>query len=357
MGDDGSFKRKDAAWRNWISRDPDAKFPPEADRYQLYVAYACPWASRTLMTRAMKGLEDAIDVTVVMPVWKKTKPEDPEDKHTGWVFADPDGEPYKNSIGLGGPFPASLPGNEPDPIFNARSVRDLYEKVGDTDGKYTVPLLFDKKLGTIVSNESSDIIKMLNSEFNDFAKNPDLELNPVELQDAMEEVDSWIYPNINNGVYRSGFAKSQGAYDKAIADLTEAFDRLENILSQQRYIAGDKFTLSDIRLFVTLVRYDEVYHTYFKTNTRSITETPVLLNYVREVYQMPGVKETVNMEQIKMHYYCSHPDLNKYSIIPRGNDFESLLQMPHNRDQWFAKKNKRFNDSWNMEEEKKEQTQ
>jgi glutathionyl-hydroquinone reductase len=354
MGADGSFNRRDAAWRDWISRDEDAKFRAEPSRYHLFVAYACPWASRTLMARSMKGLEDVISTTVVMPVWKKTRPDDPEDKHNGWVFADPDGAPYKNTIGLGGPFPAILPENAPEPFFNAKSIRELYERAGDTDGKYTVPILWDKKTNTIVSNESADIIKMLNSEFNEFAKNPDLELNPEELHDAMEEVDSWIYPNINNGVYRCGFAKSQEAYDEAIEDLTEAFDKLEAILAQQRYIAGDKFTLSDIRLFVTLVRYDEVYHVYFKTNTRSITETPVLLNYVREIYQMPGVKETVNMKQIKMHYYCSHPDLNKFSIIPKGNDFEGLLKMPHNRDSMFTKKRMITNDSNVAEEEKKE---
>ena len=156
-----------------------------------------------------------------------------------------------------------------------------------------------------MSNESSEIIQMLNSEFNEFAKNPDLDLNPVGMMEAMHDVDSWIYPNINNGVYRCGFAKSQGAYDKAIVDLTDAFDKVEKLLSGQRYVAGDKFTLSDIRLFVTLLRFDPVYVVYFKTNTRSVAQSEVLLNYCREIYQMPGVKETVNMNQIKTHYYCS----------------------------------------------------
>lgn len=298
-----------------------------------------------------------IPVTVVMPVWKKTK-DDPNDHHTGWVFADPNGEPYRNSIGLGGPFPASYPENEPEPFYNAKSVRELYERAGDKDGKYTVPILWDKKKNTIVSNESADIIKMMNSQFNAYAENPDQELNPEDLQATMEEVDSWIYPDINNGVYRCGFARSQEAYDKAIIDLTEAFDRLENILSNRRYIAGDRFTLSDIRLFVTLVRFDEVYLVYFKTNTRSIADSPVLLNYVREIYQMPGVKDTVNMEQIKLHYYCSHPDLNKFSIVPKGNNFEALLQEPHNRDKLFSinpRKRPAEEDSAMMKEEKKEQ--
>lgn len=175
---------------------------------------------------------------------------------------------------------------------------------------------------------------MLNSEFNDFAANPDLDLYPEnkDLQDKINSVNEWVYPNINNGVYRCGFAKSQGAYDTAIADLTEAFDRVESILVKQRYIAGDQFTEADIRLFVTLVRFDEVYIVYFKTNTRSVANSPAILNYMREIYQMPGVKETVNMEQIKAHYFCSHPELNYYSIIPKGSDFISLLEQPHNRD-------------------------
>lgn len=142
MANDGAFKRADAAWRKWISKDDGAEFPPEAGRYHLYVAYACPWAHRTLITRALKGLEDCISVTVVMPVWQRTKPDDPEDQHCGWPFANPDGKPYPNSIGLGGPFPASYPENEPEPVYGCKSVRELYEKANDTDGKYSVPILW-----------------------------------------------------------------------------------------------------------------------------------------------------------------------------------------------------------------------
>jgi putative glutathione S-transferase len=251
---------------------------------------------------------------------------------SGWTFADPDGKPFANSIGLGGPFPSSYPENKPDPFLGAKNVREIYEKVGDKDGKYTVPILFDKKLKTIVSNESSEIIQMLNSKFNKFSSVPELNLAPEELKEAMDEVDAWIYPNINNGVYRCGFAKSQQAYDGSIEDLTAAFDRLEELLSNQRFIAGDQFTLSDIRLFVTLLRFDEVYVVYFKTNTRTVMNSPTLLNYCREIYQMPGVADTVNMAQIKEHYYCSHPDLNKFSIIPKGPGFEKMLKEPHNRD-------------------------
>jgi putative glutathione S-transferase len=354
VDESGALRRREAAFRNWISRgtyvrssmrikhpsslshaflasDDGAKFAPEKDRYHLFVAYACPWAHRTLMARALKGLEDVIDITVVHPIWQATKPE--TDDHVGWIFGNPNGEKLRNTAGLGGPFPASFPGNDPNPLFETRSVRDIYERAQDTDGKYSVPILWDKKHNTIVSNESSDIIRMLNSEFNEFAKNPDLDLYPEHLRDAIEVVNAWVYPNINNGVYRCGFATSQQAYDKAIDDLTIAFDRVDEILQKQRYIAGSQLTEADIRLFVTLVRFDEVYQVYFKTNTRCVATTPSILNYCREIYQMPGVSKTVNMEQIKAHYYCSHVDLNRWSIIPRGPDFVKLLEEPHNRDE------------------------
>jgi len=332
LGEDGSFKRQDAAWRSWISKEEGAKFPPEDNRYHLYVAYACPWAHRALITRAVKGLEKVISVTIVMPVWQRTKPEDKDDKHSGWVFADADREAYPNTAGLGGPFPASLAENEEEPEFGVKTVREFYERANDKDGKYTVPILWDKKNKTIVSNESSEIIRMLNSEFNEFAENPDVDLYPDDMIKNIEAANEWIYSTINNGVYRCGFATSQKAYDAAIEELTASFDRVEDILSRQRYIAGDKFTLADIRLFVTLLRFDEVYVVYFKTNTRTVASSPNMLNYLREIYQMPGIKETVNMDQIKTHYYASHPDLNRWSIIPKGCDFVALLEKPHDRD-------------------------
>lgn len=327
---DGAFKRTDAAWRNWISREEGAEFAPEKDRYHLYVAYACPWAHRTLMTCALKGLGDTISTTVVHPVWQTTKPG--VDEHRGWVFGNPDGEEFRNTNDKGGPFPASYPGNELEPFFGAKSVRELYDKADDTDGKYSVPILWDKKLNTIVSNESSDIIRMLNSEFNEFATNAELDLYPEDMVDDIEAANDWIYPALNNGVYRCGFATTQEAYDEAIEELTEAFDKVDSVLQKQRYIAGDKPSLADIRLFVTLLRFDEVYQVYFKTNTRSVTHTPSILNYCREIYQMPGVADTVNMEQIKYHYFCSHVELNALSIVPRGNDFEKLLKEPHDRE-------------------------
>jgi putative glutathione S-transferase len=178
----------------------------------------------------------------------------------------------------------------------------------------------------------AEIIRMLNTEFNAFARNPDIDTYPEDMRDAIDKVNEWVYPTINNGVYRCGFAKTQPAYDTAITELTESFDRIDQILQKNRFIAGDRFTEADIRLFVTLVRFDEVYAVYFKTNTRSCIRTPSILNYLREIYQMKNVKDTVNMEQIKAHYYCSHPVLNHYSIIPRGPDMLSLLEEPHNRD-------------------------
>jgi glutathionyl-hydroquinone reductase len=315
-----------------FSLEPGAQFPPEKDRYHLFVSYACPWAHRTLITRSLKGLHDTISVTVVHPIWQKTRPG--QDEHAGWIFGRPDGTSIANSEGRGGPFPACYPENEPNPFFPSDSIRDVYEHVNDQDGKYSVPILYDKKLDTIVNNESADIVRMFNSEFNEFATNPDLDLYPDDatLRAVIEEVNSWIYPNINNGVYRCGFAKSQIGYDQAIADLTQAFDKVHQILSKQRYIAGSRFTEADIRLFVTLLRFDEVYAGYFKTNTRSVVHCSPLLNYCRDIYQMPGVAETVYMEHIKLHYYCSHPALNTFSIVPKGIDFISMLEQPSDRD-------------------------
>lgn len=316
----------------WHHSDEDSVFKPEKNRYHLYVAAACPWAHRCLMVRSLKGLEDCISVTIVHPTWRKTRPDDPNDMHNGWFFADPEGEPFRNTTGLGGPFPAHFEGCEPDPIHGFQFVRDIYEYAGDKSGTRSVPVLWDKKTDTIVSNESSEIIRMLNSEFNEFAtKNVDLDLYAPEDRDVIDAVNEWVYPTINNGVYRCGFAKSQQAYDIAIDELTKSFDRIDEILQRQYYIAGDHLTEADIRLFATLLRFDEIYVVYFKTNTRSVASTPSILNYCRRIYQTPGIVETCNMEQIKFHYYTSHPALNKWSIIPRGANFEDLLKQEPER--------------------------
>ena len=308
-----------------------AKFAPEPNRYHLYIANACPWAHRTMMARAIKGLEDVISYTAVHPIWKYTRPDIEGDEHRGWVFANPDDEPFSNTAGLGGPFPPVFHGNEPDIVNNCGSIRDLYEKAKDTIGKYTVPVLWDKKLQTIVSNESSEIIRMFNKEFNEFAKYPGIDLYPDNMKKRIDSLNRWIYPTFNNGVYRCGLASTQEKYMKSVTQMTASFDKIEEILKHNRFIAGDTFTEADVRLFPTLLRFDEVYNVYFKTNSRFVARSDALLNYCREIYQMPGIAETCDMEQIKYHYYCSHVELNRFSIVPIGAGFMDSLSEPHNR--------------------------
>lgn len=303
----------------------------------MYASYACPGSHRALIVRALKGLEDVISVTIVHPTWRHTNTEDVTDKHRGWVFGDPFGKPFRNTTGRGGPFPAAYEGNEPDPIFGANSVRELYEYAQDTSGKYTIPLLWDKKTNTIVNNESSDIAYMFNSCLNKFAADIDLDLYTEDDEDALNKlngVSQWLYPMMIHGVYRCGFAKTQEMYDNAINQLTAAFDMAEELLSKQRYLTGDTLTDADLRLFVTLLRFDEVYAFYFRANTRLVMLSPALLNFCREIYQMKGVAETCHMDQIKAHFYGSHAEWNKYSVIPRGLGFMKLLDQPHDRDQF-----------------------
>ncbi|EKX48075.1 hypothetical protein GUITHDRAFT_69037 [Guillardia theta CCMP2712] len=324
MDESGELKRKKAAWCNWVEPGSES-FPPEKDRYHLYISYACPWAHRCLILLKMKGLEDAIGVSVVHPTWQRTKPE--EDEHIGWMFRDPSDPPVSNLNGHGS-FPCTY--CIPDTVNNAKSIRELYEIAGDKEGKYTVPVLWDKKKKTIVSNESSDIILMFNSAFNSIAKNPDLDLYPEDLRKEIDEVNSWIYPRINDGVYRCGFAQKQDAYEKAFDALFESLDRVEEILSKKRYLVGDRITVADIRLFVTLIRFDPVYVVYFKTDQSRIDDYPNMFNYMKEIYQMPAIKPTVIFPHIKTHYLSSHPKLNYYGIIPKGRKVN--LDTPHNRD-------------------------
>ena len=321
-------------WLDFI--EPGGKFPPEANRYHLYLSYACPGSHRALIVRALKGLEAIVTVTYVHPTWRLTNPDDSTDKHRGWVFGNPNGEPFTNTIQRGGPFPSAYTDTEPDPLFQAYSIREIYERAGDTSGKYTVPLLWDKVQNTIVNNESSDIAYMLNSCFNDFSLNPNLDLYTEYDEEGLaklNEVSDWLTPLMIHGVYRCGFAKNQRAYDKAIAELCDAFDRADDVLQKQRYLTGnDILTDADIRLFVSLIRFDEVYAIYFKANARLVMLTPSLLNFCREIYQIPGIAETCQMDQIKAHFFGSHAEWNKYSVIPRGLGFMELLDMPHDRD-------------------------
>jgi len=321
---DGHFVRKDAVFRNWI--EADGQFPPEANRYHLYVSLACPWANRCLAVMYMKGLEDVIGLSVVHPTWQKTRE---GQEHCGWVFANPTDPPLTSSTGHGS---FDCAGCIPDTVNGSKFVRDLYEKAMDDPdytGVYSVPVLWDKKQGTIVNNESSEILRIFNSAFNDLAKNPGLDLCPPALSEQIEAVNKWVYPDINNGVYKCGFARSQSAYEAAFSTLFGALDRVEDILGKQRYIAGDVLTEADIRLFMTLIRFDEVYVVYFKTNKKFIHQYPNMSNYVREIYQTPGVKESINMDHIKTHYFTSHPVLNHYAIIPVGG--EPWWEVPHTR--------------------------
>ena len=310
--------------------DPGSKYVPESDRYHLYVSLACPWSHRVLMARTLKGLEDVVSITALYPIWQRTSG-DPSDPHTGWVFANPERETQvTNTDGVGGPFPSAFRRNEPDPIFGCKSVRELYELAGEADGKDTVPMLWDKKTGTIVSKESLQILKMLNGCFNEFAKNAAMDLYPMAERNKIDEMGDLIYP-LSNGVYRVGFAKTQKDYDESLDALEAAFDKLESILETQRYIAGDRLTEADIRLFVTLLRFDEIYSVYFKCTTRSVMASPILLDYCRDIYQTGSIRETVDMDQARAHYYCSHPELNKYSVIPRSKGFMKKLEEPHDR--------------------------
>jgi len=323
---DGAFVRTAAVHRNTI--DENGPHPPEAGRYHLYVALACPWACGVLTALYLKGLEDVISVSIVHPTWRRTRPDDDKDTHAGWWFRTPGDPPVPNDLGHGA--------NEvddtciPDIVNGCKTVREVYELAKDQGGKYSTPILFDKVTKTIVSNESLDILPVLNSKFNAFAKYPEMDLFPAETQPLAEDLNSWIYPNINDGVYRSGFARTQGAYEDAVTRLFEHLERADEILSKQRYLTGDKFTWIDLRLFHTLVRFDPVYHTYFKCNVKRIADFKHLPNFVRDVYQMEPVKRSINMRHIKMHYYTSHPVLNTYGVIPASNGFD--LDAEHGRE-------------------------
>lgn len=316
----GEFIRTDSAFRQFIKDDPAAKFPAESGRYHLYVSYACPWANRCLAVRALKGLEDAISFTTVHPVWQFTRPE--VDQHAGWVFTEPN-KVLKTVNGCGS---FSFEDTEIDPVNGCKSIRELYELAGDTFQKYSVPVLWDKKTSTIVNNESSEIIEMLNTVFNRFAKDSELDLFPKDLLDEMKAADEWIYNNINNGVYRNGFAKSQEAYEIANESLFKSLDRLDDLLATKKYICGDVLTASDIRCFQTLIRFDEVYVVYFKCDRKKISEYKNIFRYCADLWLIDGIKNTTQMKHIKQHYYCSHASLNYLGIVPVGPNFIGALE-------------------------------
>ncbi len=305
----GAFKRSAAQFRNWLTADgsagPSGKggFKAEPGRYHLYVSYACPWAHRTLIFRELKGLSDLVTVSVVHP--------DMLDK--GWTFVrDNDGATGDNLYGLD-------------------FAHQVYTKADPGySGRVTVPILWDKQLETIVSNESSEIIRMFNSAFNGITGNTD-DYWPEAMRDDIEEVNARVYSDVNNGVYKSGFATTQAAYDAAVAPLFDTLDWLENRLSASRYLLGDRITEADWRLFTTLIRFDPVYHLHFKCNRRRLIDYPNLWAYTRELYQWPGVAQTVNMTHIVRHYHYSHDSINPHRIIPVNPVLDYME--PHGRGQ------------------------
>lgn len=290
----GAFQRDTSHFRNWVTADGDAGptgdagFKAGAGRYHLYVSYACPWAHRALIFRALKGLNDLIDVSVVHP----------DMLNDGWSFA------------------TDFPGATGDTLFGSDHIRDIYIRADpNVSGRATVPILSDKVQGKIVSNESSEIIRMFNSAFNALTGNAD-DYYPEALRAEIEAVNDRVYDTLNNGVYKSGFATTQAAYEDAVYPLFDALDWLEERLSHQRYVAGDRLTEADWRLFPTLVRFDLVYNMHFKCNRARIVDYPALWAYTRELYQHPGVADTVHFDHIVRHYHYSHDTINPYRIIP-----------------------------------------
>ncbi|ELA8097358.1 glutathione S-transferase family protein [Vibrio parahaemolyticus] len=292
----GKFVREDAGFRDWIKNDSEAVFQPESGRYHLYVSLACPWAHRTLIFRKLKGLEPHIDVTVVCP----------DMLSQGW------------QMGL------------PEPLFGHTRMHQIYTQAKpDYTGRVTVPVLWDKKTNTIVSNESSEIIRMFNSAFNDLTGNHD-DYYPEPLRGVIDEWNDYIYPNVNNGVYRCGFATSQEAYEEAFESLFSALDKIDAHLATHRYLAGNKITEADWRLFTTLVRFDAVYVGHFKCNKQRIADYVNIQGYLKELYQIDGIADTTDFYHIKRHYYFSHAGINPTQVVPKGPDLD--FSSPHQRE-------------------------
>lgn len=307
----GKFVRSQSQFRNWITADGSAGpsgsagFKAEPGRYHLYISLACPWASRVMILRALKGLEDMITVSVVNPFMDKD----------GWTF-----EPG--------------PGVVADPVAGADFLYQVYLRADPNySGRVTVPVLWDKQQDTIVSNESSEIIRMLNVAFDEVGATPG-DYSPTDLLPAIDAINAEVYDHVNNGVYKAGFATDQAVYEQEVSGVFATLDRLEELLSRQRYLVGDRVTEADWRLFPTLIRFDAVYHGHFKCNLRRLVDYPNLWAYTRELYQWPAVAGTVNFDHIKQHYYRSHPTVNPNRIVPMGPVLD--LAEPHGRDRMAA---------------------
>lgn len=297
----GEFMRQPDAFRKWVTADGSSGYPSASGRYHLYVSWACPWAHRTIIVRKLKKLEDVIGMTVVDPIRDER----------GWAFREGSGH--------------SL-----DRINGFQFLREAY-KATDPNyiGRLTVPALWDCVTKRIVTNSDDDLMRIFNGEFNRFTESP-IDLYPDGLRQEIDELNAFIYENVNDGVYRAGFATSQQAYERAVRRLFTALDQLEVRLATRRYLFGPEFVETDWRLFVTLVRFDAVYHGHFKCNVRRIIDYPHLFGYLRDLYQADGIAETVNFDHIKRHYYITHDDINPTHIVPIGPDQD--LSAPHARD-------------------------
>ena len=297
----GKFERQASKFRDNVSNDEDAKYPVESGRYHLYVSLACPWAHRALIFRKLKGLEEHIDVSVVHP----------EMLDNGWEFKE-------------------YPGSTGDKLYGFDYAHQIYTKAKpEITTRVTVPILWDKQTETIVNNESAEIIRIFNSGFNALTSNDD-DYYPEALRQEIDDINEMVYHDINNGVYKAGFATTQKAYEEAFNALFHALDIVEERLSKQRYLVGSNITEADWRLFTTLIRFDAVYHGHFKCNKKQIADYPNIYGYMKELYQVPGVAETVNFDHIKRHYYFSHTMINPTQIIPVGP--EQDLMSAHGRE-------------------------
>ncbi len=299
--EEGRFVRRESRFRGRVTADGSSGFAAEPGRYHLYISWACPWAHRTAIVRRLKGLEGAISLSSVLPRMGED----------GWEF--------------------SSEGEFSDPLYGARYLREIYLKADpDYTGRVTTPVLWDRREATIVNNESREIMRMLDTEF-DALSTTGANFYPGELREEVDRALDELYEPVNNGVYRAGFATTQRAYEEAVTELFDALDRYERLLGGRRYLCGDRITEADWAFFTTLVRFDPVYHYHFKCNLRRISDYPNLWGYLRDLYQRPGVAETVRIEHIKEHYYTSHASINPSRIIPKGPLLD--LTTPHGREQ------------------------
>lgn len=301
--DKGEFVRYSSKFRNWVKKDGSTPYLPEVGRYHLYISLACPWAHRTYIVRQLRKLDSVIGLSIVDPVWNEY----------GWWFSD-------------------YPGVIPDTVNNQKNLIDIYRLAQPGyDAEESTPVLWDKKLKTIVSNESRDIIRMFSHEFSELG-DKFVNLCPPELEKQIDETIDRIYRPINNGVYRAGFATSQSAYERAVEEVFAALDEWDKILEKQRYMCGNKLTEADVCMFTTLLRFDPVYHGHFKCNIKQLREFQNLWSFVRDIYQHPRVAETCNIDHIKRHYYMSHGEINPTRVVPVGPIMN--LMEPHGRNRF-----------------------